>query len=132
MLNPSTADHTIDDPTIRRVSRFTARFGGTELVVINVFAWRATNPTELAKADDPVGPWNDHAWAMLKDESALVVAAWGASAPPALAGPVRAAHAALVERGALCLGLTQVGHPRHPLYLPADTALVPLPRYGGP
>ena len=82
MLNPSTADAVRDDPTIRRCVGFAkkARAGG--LLVLNLFAYRATDPRELREAADPVGPENDeiikrHLDGMSLYEGTKVVAAWG-------------------------------------------------------
>ena len=117
MLNPSTADATQDDPTIRRCAGFAKAWGYGTLAVTNLYAFRATNPAELQRAADPVGPANDDTIKAVALDSALVVCAWGA-----LGG----ARAAVVERmlGRLgvqlySLGMTKGGQPRHPLYLPA-------------
>ncbi len=59
MLNPSTADASVDDPTIRRCMGFSRRLGYQGMVVVNLFAWRSPKPSELSKADDPVGPDNN-------------------------------------------------------------------------
>lgn len=122
MLNPSTADADIDDPTIRRCIGFARRwdFGGIE--VVNLFAWRATDPVELARADDPVGPDNDdHIVARCAGE--FVVAAWGASVP--YLQRRRPADVLAMARNVggqvHHLGLTKDGSPRHPLYLRGDT-----------
>ena len=58
-LNPSTADETLDDPTIRRCIDFAKRWGYGGLVMANLFAYRATNPSEMKAATDPVGVAND-------------------------------------------------------------------------
>src|SRR3954454_15761859 len=58
MLNPSTADATNDDPTIRRCIGFARQWGCGRLAVLNLFAVRATDPAEMKRADDPVGPEN--------------------------------------------------------------------------
>ncbi len=61
MLNPSTADEHVDDPTIRRCISFAKAAGFAGLYVVNLFAWRATKPADLWAADDPVGRWNRQA-----------------------------------------------------------------------
>lgn len=118
-LNPSTADANDDDPTIRRCIGFAQREGCGGLVMLNLFAFRATNPAELAQAQDPIGPDNDDAlksafWAHTLD--AVWLAAWGA-------------HGQAIDRARevfswhdapafYCLGRTLGGFPRHPLYVP--------------
>src|SRR5215469_5352787 len=86
MLNPSTADAKTDDPTIRRVMGFSTGFGCGACVVVNLYAWRATEPAELWKAADPVGPSNAHylieAARRAKLTDAPLIAAWGAHARP--------------------------------------------------
>lgn len=127
MLNPSTADAHIDDPTIIRATGFARRDGYGGLVVLNLYGLRATDPDTLARADDPVGADNDAMiTALTTDPAGPVVAAWGAIA-------YRARHrartttvvAGLAARGVRlhCLGRTQDGYPRHPLYLPRTTSL---------
>ena len=125
MLNPSTADAEVDDPTIRRCIRFAARENAGHLVVVNLFALRATDPRELARDPDPFGPRNNKFILMHCRPDSRVVAAWGAH-------PFAAARARTVARivdvaGASleCLGVTKDGHPRHPLYVRADAPLVP-------
>lgn len=128
MLNPSTADASEDDPTIRRCMGFAGREGCDGLLVWNLYALRATDPAELERADDPIGRENeDHLWRMLCDPVALIVAAWGAK-------PNRGRYThrelsirsgPLFERDVFCLGVTKDGHPRHPLYLRRAAPLVP-------
>jgi hypothetical protein len=124
MLNPSTADAENDDPTIRRCVDFSRRWGFGGLVVVNLFAYRATNPAQLREpVCDPVGPDNNE-WVLNEVRSAtLAVAAWGSAA---IAGE----RARWVERAAgkqlYCLGTTASGSPRHPLYVPKAQALVPF------
>jgi hypothetical protein len=121
MLNPSTADADVDDPTIRRCVSFARSWGCGAITVANLYAYRATDPAELAVADDPVGPDNDYWIATLAADAELIVAAWGATAHPS---PTRANSVRDLLRRACavhCLGRTQHGHPRHPLYVPAAT-----------
>lgn len=129
MLNPSTADATVDDPTIRRCMGFAKREQCTHLTVVNLFALRATNPKQLqatqASGKDPIGPANwTHFVQQIEDHQrfGLIIAAWGAH-PMARTMPVH--HQRLRDAGALCLGATTDGCPRHPLYVRADAPLVP-------
>lgn len=115
-LNPSTADATLDDPTIRRCIGFARAWGYTGLVMTNLFAWRDTAPRKMLAADDPVGPDNDRVLKVAHGKATLTVAAWG----------VHGTHGgrdnnvrALLPR-LHYLRLTKGGHPGHPLYLPAS------------
>lgn len=116
-LNPSTADETADDPTIRRCIRFARDWGFARLVMVNLYGFRATDPAELTHAADPIGPENDHYLALAFSTSDLTVAAWGTKASPERA----AAVLAIPPPPRVCLGLTKHGAPRHPLYVPAST-----------
>lgn len=130
-LNPSTADATLDDPTIRRCWGFTQREGCDCLVMLNLFAFRATEPDDMKKQADPVGPRNDGFLAdpcglvasrlVNPNVKGLVVAAWGTH------GNFRGRDLAVrrMLKGHLkCLGKTKDGHPKHPLYLPANAAMI--------
>ncbi|NYJ75100.1 DUF1643 domain-containing protein [Allobranchiibius huperziae] len=129
MLNPSTADADVDDPTIRRCIGFARREGCTGLVVVNLYAWRATKPADLWTADDPVGPENDEAISgalrLARLHGGPVIAAWGAHARSDRVGAVRELTRGVVAL--TCLGVTEGGHPRHPLYVRGDQPLVELP-----
>ena len=127
LLNPSTADATRDDPTLRRCIGFARRWGFASLEVVNLFAYRATRPQQLRQAADPVGPENDGHLARAVGNAGVGVAAWGVHG--ALAGRNEKVLKMLSELGLslLCLGLTKAGHPRHTLYLPNHTPLIPFP-----
>lgn len=126
MLNPSTADALVDDPTIRRCIGFAQREGCGGIHVVNAFAFRATDPRDLLAADDPVGPENDDAIVAAVRSCDVVVAAWGAGAPRPLRARIDQVHRALLEvrrRPVQCLGVTAAGAPRHPLFVRADAPL---------
>lgn len=120
MLNPSTADETRDDPTIRRCLAFARAWRCGSLNVLNLFALRATDPRELRVADDPIGPENDWYLDGL-DRRSLIVAAWGEQGR--LHGRGARVAAMLGEGRLRCLGKTKSGEPRHPLYLAGFVAL---------
>lgn len=131
MLNPSTADAFVDDPTIRRCVAFAKAWRCRRLIVVNLYALRATDPRELWKVDDPVGPEND---AHLEDAAYTaaryggpLVAAWGANAKPERVEQILA----IPHMNRLtALGTTLAGAPKHPLArgrhrIPDDVRPVP-------
>lgn len=134
MLNPSTADAEVDDPTVRRVIGLSRAWGWAGCEVVNLFAWRSSRPSGLAGAGDPVGPGNRAAWRQalaLAPPGGPVVAAWGAWSVPTV--PVAVQAAALLRsvdrRGlhAVAVGESRRGHPRHPLYVSREATPA---RYG--
>ncbi len=126
MLNPSTADATVNDPTIRRCLGFAQQWGFGSLVVTNLFAYRATRPVDLWAASDPVGEKTDRHLVQMAQQVDQIVVAWGnhggrgdrAQQVSHLLNPTG-------TRVLYCLGLTRCQQPRHPLYLPQTTRLVP-------
>ncbi|HEV2501456.1 MAG TPA: DUF1643 domain-containing protein [Mesorhizobium sp.] len=128
MLNPSIADSERDDPTIRRCVAFAKAWGFDRLEVLNLFAYRATDPQELLAlndVDDPVGPENRHAFYVALDRGypvGRIVCAWGAHGSHL--GQDETALGWLEDRKRYALGLTKDAHPRHPLYVRADAPLV--------
>lgn len=118
MLNPSTADHEEDDPTIRRVIGFAKAWGYGGIVVFNLFALRATNPKELKSAASPIGPENDEVLGSF--QSGDVLCAWGANGRGRAAMVIKDLRSRPGVR-LVCLGKTKSGAPRHPLYVRADT-----------
>jgi hypothetical protein len=126
MLNPSTADANIDDPTIRRVINFTKAAGHPAAVVLNLYALRATDPVELDRHPDPIGPENGYYLDVYATGPGVVVCAWGAR-PVARARAFDVMHSHLESADLVSLGTTKAGAPRHPLYVPAAT---PLTHFG--
>ena len=116
-LNPSTADETEDDPTIRRCIRFAKDWGYGGLMMMNMFAFRATDPKKMKVARDPVGPGNDEAFGYRRTHAGLIVAAWGQHGSPARGEKI----CQLLASPIYCLGRTKNGSPKHPLYLAADS-----------
>lgn len=125
MLNPSTADGQHDDQTIRKCIGFAQREGCGQLEVLNLFAWRATSPTDMFKAKEPIGPENDQYLGTLAGlGSRLIIAAWGVHGVHR--NRDREVMAMLSQQPLWCLGTTKFGQPKHPLYLAADTPLEPF------
>lgn len=129
MLNPSTANGHVDDPTIRKCMGFARLWGLGGVRVANLFALRATDPRDLHAAirrgEDAVGPLNDEHVLALAHGVNRVVLAWGSNAHPYWH---RAAHVSnvLEKYGLHCLGVTDNGQPRHPLMLAYETELEPI------
>jgi hypothetical protein len=133
MLNPSTADGEKDDPTVRRCIGFARREGCGTLLIVNLFAWRATLPSELVKAGPlAVGERNqDHVISAMQ-RAHIVIAGWGASGVPTTEQVQAVWDAARITHKRLsCLGVTGAGHPRHPLYLPGDAPVREWPMANG-
>lgn len=124
MLNPSTADAFSDDNTIRRVRSFSVGMGYPAFAVVNLYAYRATDPKALRRVRDPIGPRNDEVIARTVGSASCVVLAWGSDVGPAVGRAtqvrrlVEAAHDEI-----WCFGWTKSCEPRHPLMLPADTEI---------
>lgn len=120
MLNPSTADELNNDPTVERCQRRAARMGMGGFTVLNLFAFRATNPMVMLAEADPVGPANDSAirerLSFLTPEDRVIVA-WGAHG--AYHGRDKAVLALLRELGVkpYALAVNLNGTPKHPLYV---------------
>lgn len=126
MLNPSTADAEQNDPTIRRCLGYARDWGYGSLEVVNLFAFRATQPNELFRAAAPVGPRNAHYLRRAADAADLMVLAWGFHG--ARTDHHRQVWRRLARRRTLtCLRLLASGQPAHPLYLPRDLKPTLLP-----
>lgn len=132
-VNPSTATATEDDPTIRRCIRFAADSGHGRLVMLNLFAWRATDVRELKRAATPygeaLGAVNDNHLVRECGAADTVVCAWGAAKKLPRALRYRWVYVVRMLRGydvpLSVLRLTDAGDPAHPLYLPASCRPIP-------
>jgi len=118
-LNPSTADETKNDPTIRKCIGFAKRWGYNAMCMTNLFAFRSTDPRKMMGFSKPIGPDNDMWIARCAREAGTIVAAWG----------VKGQHIdrdlevrKLIDR-LQCLRRTKRGFPEHPLYVPYDATL---------
>lgn len=122
LLNPSKANALVNDPTVTRCIGFARAWGYDRLRILNLFAFRATDPKELAAAADPIGPL---CLTYLEDgllNAGVVIAGWGAhkrAAARALDIPP------LATRPLMALAINADGSPKHPLYVRADTVPVP-------
>lgn len=129
LLNPSTADEINNDPTVARCIERASLLGYGGCVVLNIFAWRSTDPHYLYALVDPIGPENDQYILdeASKPETGLVLCGWGQ-------------HGKLHQRGEYvldlirhagknphCLKMNNDGTPGHPLYLPYSMKPWPIP-----
>lgn len=119
MLNPSTADAEIEDPTVRRCVNYAKAWGYGCLEVVNIFALRSTDPSLLYTATDPIGTDNDRFILEAAARAELIIAAWGTHGK--IKGRGKEVLQLLRKHFVYCLGLTSEGFPRHPLYLRKDT-----------
>jgi hypothetical protein len=118
-LNPSIANETRLDPTLRRIRRFSNAWGYGGFIMTNLFALVSTDPKRLFAEADPVGPENDRYILQAARETDLVVAAWGAIG--GLQNRCANVLELLAKIDLVCLGITKEGYPNHPLYVPGDT-----------
>lgn len=121
LLNPATGDtERRRRPTLERCIAWSrADFSG--LLIVNLFAYRATDPRVLRVASDPVGVANDDALRRITADAPRTIVAWGSRGR--LRG--RSSAVASVLTTPMCLGTTKRGEPRHPLYVPSGTPLFP-------
>jgi hypothetical protein len=122
MLNPSVADHSYDDPTVKRCVGYARREGFGGILVCNLFALVSTDPKRLKRSQDAVGPRNAEAIIVSESVTDATIVAWGAQ------GRWRDQDTktlATMERDVFCLGRGPSRYPRHPLYLRADQAIFP-------
>lgn len=122
MLNPSTADASTDDPTIKSCIRLTNGLGFGGFEVVNLYAWRATDPAMLAHVADPIGKNNDGVIAAAINRWDIPICAWGKNAGHSRA---RAVYEALTAQrpAAFCFDMNKDGSPKHPLYIKSGTQL---------
>lgn len=122
-LNPSTADETKDDPTIRQCVHFAKMWGYDSMCMTNLFAFRATDPRIMKKSAFPVGDENDKWLQETAKDARIIIACWGI-------------HGGFMFRDVIvkqmfgyrlfCLAKTAKNFPRHPLYLPKITTPIPF------
>jgi hypothetical protein len=126
MLNPSVASAEVDDPTVRRCVKFAQAHGFAALEVVNLFAFRATDPKDLRAAGYLAGPDNDTHIAAAASECAAICVAWGANVAglerPQVVLPLLRATGKPLQ----CLRITRSGYPQHPLMLPSSCRLTPF------
>lgn len=127
-VNPSTADASKDDPTIRKDIGFATRLGWSRIIKANLCGYRATDVRELAAVADPVGPDTDLHLLQIMTEADVIVAAWGPTAK--LPARLRRRYleivdmAEAVDKPLYCFGTAKDGQPRHTLMLAYTTPLV--------
>ena len=122
-LNPSTADENQLDPTLRRIRGYSTAWGYNTFYMLNLFAYRATDPQAMRRAADPVGPENDRWILETAAKADLVMCAWGRHG--LFLDRQRHMLALLDGFNLQCLEKTADGIPKHPLYLKGD--LLPIP-----
>lgn len=123
-LNPSTADETKDDPTIRKCVGFAKRWGYGALCMTNLFAFRATQPKDMMAQERAVGPDNIAWLRKCAEQASLVVAAWGTKGSFRHQDRVVENYLKhLAHKPLKCLRKTKDGYPEHPLYVPYEKAV---------
>lgn len=123
MLNPSTADAEVDDATIRSCIRLSKSLSYGSFEVVNLFAYRATDPHALKLAADPIGPNNDNCIEAAIGRCDLAICAWGAHQFAERRAKEVRSTIRRYRPAVFCLGKTKAGAPKHPLYIKTGTPL---------
>jgi hypothetical protein len=123
MLNPSTADATVDDATIRSCIRLSRGFGYGSFEVVNLFSWRATDPKDLAASPTPIGSEQYGITDAAIARCDIPICAWGAHPMANGHGRRMVEQISASRPAAFCLGKTKAGEPKHPLYIKSGTPL---------
>ena len=123
-LNPSTADEEEDDPTIRRCVNYAKEWGYGGFMIVNLFAYRTTLPSNLKKVKYPVGSENDKYIMTLSKKADITVAAWGNN------GNLYSRDNQVLSLlpNLMSLKVNKSGQPAHPLYLKKDLKLTKFTR----
>ena len=118
-LNPSTANASEDDPTVRRCIGFAKQWKMGGILIGNLFAFRSTDPGNLMTVSDPIGSDNDSALVDLRNRAQIAVAIWGSN------GTImnRSTSVRRLLGRLKCLAVNKDGEPRHVLYIPYETTL---------
>ena len=116
-LNPSTADESKDDATIRRCLGFARLWGYGGMWMVNLFAYRATHPSVLKETQDPIGPENDAWLTKMAAAFSFAMACWGNQ------GTYQQRNLLIrfIFPKLYCLAVTRKGQPIHPLYMPSSS-----------
>ncbi len=117
MLNPSTATEVQNDPTVERCERRARAMGYSAFQVVNIFAFRATDPADMRRAADPIGPENDAAILAAAAWADRIICAWGTHGAHLERGPQVAQMLRMAGHDLFHLGLSKGGAPKHPLYI---------------
>lgn len=126
-LNPSTATHVVSDPTITRLLNRAKEEGFHSLLMLNIFAFRATEPKDMRAQKDPIGTFNNHYLRSVCEMGETILCAWGTH------GNFLNRQEQVMELLApftcklKCLKMTKNGFPGHPLYVPSSAPLIQLP-----
>jgi hypothetical protein len=126
-VNPSTADASIDDATVRKWRGFSTRLGASRFIVGNVFAYRATDVHELARCADAIGPLNRHYLYEIAAEADVLIPCWGSrdKLPKQLRHAFDMTMSDLIAAGkpVKVFGRSKSGDPLHPLMLGYNTTI---------
>lgn len=118
-LNPSTADEYENDPTVSKCIVWAREWGFGGLIMLNIFAYRATDPKEMKRHPEPVGEDNNKHILKHCERAGLILCAWGNDG--AFRDRAKEVLALLESFDLYCMGTNQDGSPKHPLYLKYKT-----------
>jgi hypothetical protein len=126
LLNPSKADGSlITDPTFERCGQRARMLDFSAFSILNLYAHVATDPVDLWKAKDPVGPDNDTVIKQQLEGISTLICGWGRHASRERVLAFNAILKAGYKGAVTALAVNKDGSPKHPLYI--GYSLLPQP-----
>ena len=123
MLNPSTADAYKFDPTVSRAYKIAKRLKLGELVVLNIFAIKGSDPSVIKEYDDPIGKYNDYYINYYCKKSKMIIVAWGNHGSYNNRSNDVKNILKRNKKGVYCIDINNSGEPKHPLYTKNNSKL---------
>jgi hypothetical protein len=123
LLNPSTADDKIDDPTVKKLIDFAKYNGFGGFLLANIFSLRSPDPKSLRAHRDPIGPSNDYWIQQVIRWSEQVICGWGNHGTYRQRG--KEVKLLIPRAKRFVFGFNNGGQPTHPLYLSPTKRFLP-------
>jgi hypothetical protein len=131
-INPSTADASQDDPTIRRLTQFAQANGFGGFLMLNLFAYRASkthvlrDKIHVVSLEHIIGPENDKYLKTNIKKADKVICMWGRYAKLPSINRAMKVYDMIPKDKRFCFGYNNDDSPTHPLFSPNPLTLRPF------